>query len=165
MPKPEDKPAVPCLTYKHSVDLGHKFFQSPGPQPQGETIMPTIAEKLRQEGRLEGKRIALMTLINRKFTLSAEEKSLIRLCTGSCHVGPGHGIRTFECRVGENFMKTSYIYWQDDTMWIGYLEEFPDYWTQGETLEELKENLRDIHYELSSGTIANVRRADDLELV
>ena len=62
-------------------------------------------------------------------------------------------------------MKTRYIYWQDDDMWIGYLEEFPDYWTQGETLEELKENLRDIHYELSSGTIANVRRADDLELV
>ena len=61
-------------------------------------------------------------------------------------------------------MKTRYISWQDDDMWIGYLEEFPDYWTQGETLEELKENLRDIHYELSSGTISNVRRADDLEL-
>jgi len=30
-----------------------------------------------------------------------------------------------------------YIYWQHDDMWLGYLEEFPDYWTQGETLEEL----------------------------
>jgi predicted RNase H-like HicB family nuclease len=37
-----------------------------------------------------------------------------------------------------------YIYWQDDDMWLGYLEEYPDYMTQGETIEELQENLRDI---------------------
>jgi predicted RNase H-like HicB family nuclease len=29
-------------------------------------------------------------------------------------------------------------------MWLGYLKEYPDYMTQGETLEELKENLKDI---------------------
>jgi hypothetical protein len=23
-----------------------------------------------------------------------------------------------------------YIYWQDEEMWLGYLEEYPDYWTQ-----------------------------------
>jgi predicted RNase H-like HicB family nuclease len=28
-------------------------------------------------------------------------------------------------------------------MWLGYFEEFPDYLTQGETIEELQENLRD----------------------
>jgi predicted RNase H-like HicB family nuclease len=38
-----------------------------------------------------------------------------------------------------------YIYWQDEDMWLGYLEEFPDYMTQGATLEELQANLRDIH--------------------
>ena len=32
---------------------------------------------------------------------------------------------------------TKYIYWQDDNMWLGYLEDYPDYWTQGETLKEL----------------------------
>ncbi|MBI4674389.1 MAG: hypothetical protein HY741_22320 [Chloroflexi bacterium] len=42
-----------------------------------------------------------------------------------------------------------YVYWQDEDMWIGYLEEYPDYWTQGETLEELEENLRDIARELT----------------
>jgi len=46
-----------------------------------------------------------------------------------------------------------YIYWQDEDMWLGYLEEYPDYWTQGETIEELKENLRDIYRELTSGSI------------
>lgn len=29
-------------------------------------------------------------------------------------------------------------------MWLGYFEEFPDYLTQGETLEGLQENLRDL---------------------
>ncbi|MYC75904.1 hypothetical protein F4X10_09090 [Candidatus Poribacteria bacterium] len=38
-----------------------------------------------------------------------------------------------------------YIYWQDETMFIGYLEAYPDYWTQGETIEALEENLLDIY--------------------
>lgn len=50
-------------------------------------------------------------------------------------------------------MKQKFIYWQDDNLWIGYLEEFPDYWTQGETLEELKENLRDLWRDLASENI------------
>jgi predicted RNase H-like HicB family nuclease len=49
-------------------------------------------------------------------------------------------------------------------MWLGYLEEFPDYWTQAETEEELKENLIDIYNELTSGTIPSVRRVADLEI-
>ena len=62
-------------------------------------------------------------------------------------------------------MKTiKYIYWQDEDMWLGYLEEYPDYWTQGETIEELEENLRDIYRELTSGSIPCVRRVAQLEV-
>lgn len=50
-------------------------------------------------------------------------------------------------------------------MWLGYLEEFPDYWTQGETEEELQENLIDIHKELTSGTVSKVRRVAELEVL
>jgi len=57
-----------------------------------------------------------------------------------------------------------YIYWQDEDMWLGYLEEYPDYWTQGETIEELEENLRDIYQELTSGSIPYVRRVAELEV-
>ena len=57
-----------------------------------------------------------------------------------------------------------YVYWQDDNMWLGYLEEYPDYITQGISLEELKENLRDIYQELSSGKIPCVRRVAELEV-
>jgi hypothetical protein len=37
-----------------------------------------------------------------------------------------------------------YVHWQDHGTWLGYLEEFPDYMTQGESLEQLQENLRDL---------------------
>jgi predicted RNase H-like HicB family nuclease len=57
-----------------------------------------------------------------------------------------------------------YVYWQEDDMWIGYFEEYPDYWTQGESLEELKENLKDLYKELSSGVIPCVRRVAELEV-
>ena len=51
-------------------------------------------------------------------------------------------------------MKTQkYIYWQDETMFLGYLEEYPDYWTQGETVEALAENLLELYTELTSGNI------------
>ncbi len=59
-----------------------------------------------------------------------------------------------------------FTYWQDDdNMWLGYLEEYPDYMTQGETFEELKENLLDIYKELESGNIPCVRRVAELEVV
>jgi predicted RNase H-like HicB family nuclease len=61
-------------------------------------------------------------------------------------------------------MKKKYVYWQDAEMWLGYLDEYPDYWTQGETELELKENLIDIYVELTSGAIPNVRKVAELEV-
>ncbi len=57
-----------------------------------------------------------------------------------------------------------YVYWQEDNMWLGYLEEYPDYWTQGVSLEELQENLKDIYQEATSGNIPGVRRVAELEV-
>ncbi|MBI3358123.1 MAG: type II toxin-antitoxin system HicB family antitoxin [Nitrospirae bacterium] len=57
-----------------------------------------------------------------------------------------------------------FIYWQDNNMWLGHLEEYPDYMTQGETLDELKENLKDLFKDLSSDTIPSVRRVAKLEV-
>ncbi len=57
-----------------------------------------------------------------------------------------------------------YVYWEDQGMWIGYLEEYPDYMSQGESLEELKENLKDIYHDLSSGDIPCVRRVAELKV-
>jgi hypothetical protein len=49
-------------------------------------------------------------------------------------------------------------------MWLGRFEEFPDYLTQGETLEELQENLRDLYRDLTSGEIPGVHRVAELSV-
>ena len=57
-----------------------------------------------------------------------------------------------------------YVYWQDDDMWLGYLDEYPDYTTQGETPDELRENLKDLYANLDSGEIPEVRRVAELQV-
>ncbi len=55
-----------------------------------------------------------------------------------------------------------FVFYREDDMFVGWLEEYPDYKTQGETLEELQDNLRDIYRELSSGEIPCVRQTGEL---
>jgi predicted RNase H-like HicB family nuclease len=57
-----------------------------------------------------------------------------------------------------------YVYWQDGEMWLGYIEEYPDYQTQGETLEELQDNLKDIYADITSGATANVKHVGELQI-
>jgi predicted RNase H-like HicB family nuclease len=37
------------------------------------------------------------------------------------------------------------VYWKGEQMWLGKLLEFPDVMTQGETVEELEENIKDAY--------------------
>jgi len=55
-----------------------------------------------------------------------------------------------------------FIYYQEEDMFVGWFEEYPDYRTQGVTIEELKENLMDIHHDLNSGYISCVHRVGEL---
>jgi predicted RNase H-like HicB family nuclease len=57
---------------------------------------------------------------------------------------------------------TRYVYWQEDGAWLGYLEEYPDYWTQGDTLDDLLEHLKDIYLDLTNGHIPGARRVGEL---
>jgi predicted RNase H-like HicB family nuclease len=41
--------------------------------------------------------------------------------------------------------KMTMIYWKSDKFWLGKLKEHPEIMTQGETLKELEENLRDAY--------------------
>ena len=60
--------------------------------------------------------------------------------------------------------RKKYVYWQEEDMWLGYLEEYPDYMTQGVSLDELKENLKDIYQDLTSGNIPCVRKVAELDV-
>ena len=46
---------------------------------------------------------------------------------------------------GEMFMKTklTMIYWKGDKFWLGKFLEHPEIMTQGKTIKELEENLKD----------------------
>jgi len=55
-----------------------------------------------------------------------------------------------------------FVYYQEKDIWVGWLEEYADYRTQGTTLDELKENLIDLYTDLTSGEIPNVRKYGEL---
>lgn len=55
-----------------------------------------------------------------------------------------------------------FVYWQEDNAWLGYLQDYPDYWTQGDTLDDLKEHLRDLYREISSAEIPQIRKVEKL---
>jgi len=59
---------------------------------------------------------------------------------------------------------TKFVYWQDDNFWLGYLEEFPDYWTQGESFDDLIAHLQDLYVDLAGGLIPGVRRVGELSV-
>jgi predicted RNase H-like HicB family nuclease len=54
------------------------------------------------------------------------------------------------------------VIWQDNGSWLGYVQDYPDYWTQGDTEEELRENLRDLYKDLTSGEVPGIRKVEDL---
>lgn len=43
---------------------------------------------------------------------------------------------------------TEYVCWKDQDHWLGCLKEHPDYWTQGESLEDLRAHLHDLECDL-----------------
>jgi predicted RNase H-like HicB family nuclease len=52
------------------------------------------------------------------------------------------------------------IYWQVQDAWLGYLEEYPDYWTQGESLNDLIEHIKELFLDLTSGQIPGIRKVE-----
>jgi len=43
-------------------------------------------------------------------------------------------------------MDINYIYWKEKDGWyLGFLDEYPEYWTQGKDINELEEMLLDIY--------------------
>ena len=61
-------------------------------------------------------------------------------------------------------MTARYVYWQSGSHWLGYFEDYPDYATQGDSLEDLQDHLKDLYHDLTSGEIAGIRRVAELSL-
>lgn len=62
-------------------------------------------------------------------------------------------------------MKVDFTHWiEKDGMYLGYLNDYPDHWTQGESLTELKENLSDLYAMFAGKTIPGIRQVAELEV-
>ncbi|MHB0981081.1 MAG: type II toxin-antitoxin system HicB family antitoxin [Thermoleophilia bacterium] len=57
-----------------------------------------------------------------------------------------------------------FIYCEEDGLLVGWIEEYPDYRTQGETMDQLQENLLDLYKELTSGEIPRVQKVGELSV-
>ena len=60
--------------------------------------------------------------------------------------------------------RLEYTYWKDGEFFIGHLNEYPDYETQGYSKEELIENLTDLLSDLESDQVPFVRKVEELVL-
>jgi predicted RNase H-like HicB family nuclease len=56
------------------------------------------------------------------------------------------------------------VVWEVDGHWVGYLQNYPDYWTQGKTLQDLRDHLIDLHKDVTGGGIPGIRRVEDMVL-
>jgi len=55
-----------------------------------------------------------------------------------------------------------YTFWQDGDFYLGFLNEYPDYWTQGTSKDDLLENLKDLLVDLEFGEIPFVRKVEEM---
>ncbi|HMO51167.1 MAG TPA: type II toxin-antitoxin system HicB family antitoxin [Kiritimatiellia bacterium] len=61
-------------------------------------------------------------------------------------------------------MKIYFTYWKEsDGRYLGYLNDYPEHWTQGDNLNDLKEQLRDLREMFTKEEIPGIRKVEELE--
>lgn len=62
-------------------------------------------------------------------------------------------------------VKTCITYKEEDGWYVGHIQEYPNYESQGTRLEELKENLLEIYNDIKEGLVPDAKPSKILELV
>jgi len=62
-------------------------------------------------------------------------------------------------------MNLRYTYEMDGDFYVGYLDDYPEYPTQGETLKDFEENLMDIYELIQDGILDITEKHGVLEIV
>ncbi|MGI9034603.1 MAG: type II toxin-antitoxin system HicB family antitoxin [Pyrinomonadaceae bacterium] len=57
-----------------------------------------------------------------------------------------------------------YTFWQDGGFFIGFLNDYPDYETQGFSKQELLENLKSLLEDIESEEIPFIRKVEELAI-
>jgi hypothetical protein len=62
-------------------------------------------------------------------------------------------------------MTTRITYWKEPGgRYLGYLNAWPDHWTQGDDLTDLKQHLRDLYQTFNAEDIPGIRKEEELEV-
>jgi len=56
------------------------------------------------------------------------------------------------------------VYWKSQKFWVGKLLEYPEIMTQGESLEELEENMKDAYLMMAMEDVPQDHKIKKLEL-
>jgi len=59
----------------------------------------------------------------------------------------------------------SYTFWQEEDWFLGFLNDYPDYWTQAQSKEELIENLQSLLVDIESEEIPFIRKVEEMSIV
>lgn len=61
--------------------------------------------------------------------------------------------------------KMKFTYWKEpDGLYLGYLNDYPDHWTQGVDLDDLRQHLTDLTEMFAAEDIPGIRRVAELEI-
>ena len=60
--------------------------------------------------------------------------------------------------------KLTMVYWKGEQFWLGKLLEHPEIMTQGETLEELEENLKDAFLSMAMDEVPQDYKTKEIAL-
>jgi len=61
-------------------------------------------------------------------------------------------------------MKINIVYKEINGWFVGHIQEYPDYEGQGQSLDELKENLIDIYHDIQKGLVPDASPSKILEM-
>jgi predicted RNase H-like HicB family nuclease len=58
--------------------------------------------------------------------------------------------------------KIKVVVWQEKGAFLGYMQDYPDYWTQGKTRKDLDAHLKSLYDDITSGEISGIRKVEEL---
>ena len=60
--------------------------------------------------------------------------------------------------------KLKMVYWKGERFWVGKLLEYPDIMTQGKTLKELEENMKEAYMLMTMEDVPKEHKVKELTL-
>ncbi len=60
--------------------------------------------------------------------------------------------------------KLKMVYWKGEKFWVGKLLEYPDIMTQGKTLKELEENMKEAYMLMTMEDVPKEHKVKELTL-